>query len=179
MSRFWYFAYGSNMETATFCGRRRIEYRRAVPGRVLGYRLVVDKPPLFPVGESFANLLADPAGEVLGVLYEVGDAELAHIDLTEGVPIGNYRWIDVPAAPLVAPDEICQAKTLISEKSDPSLRPSRRYMACLIAGALEHGLPPEYVESLRAIDACEESEESRRIRPHMDRFFARRGGDAK
>lgn len=165
------------METATFRGRRGIEYGRAVAARLPGYRLVLDKPPLFPIGESYANLIADASAEVLGVLYEVGEIELAHIDLTEAVPVGNYRWIEVAVVPLVAPQETWPARTLISEKSDPGLRPSRRYMACLIAGALEHGLPLDYVDFLRGIEACEESAESLRLRPHLDRFLARRGRD--
>ena len=52
----WYFAYGSNMETATFAGRRGIAYRRAVPARVPGWRLVLDKPGIVPVGHGFAHL---------------------------------------------------------------------------------------------------------------------------
>ena len=53
--RAWYFAYGSNMQTATFRGRRGIEFRRALPARVPGWRLVLDQPPLLPIGEGFAS----------------------------------------------------------------------------------------------------------------------------
>ena len=45
MSRVWYFAYGSNMQSATLRGRRGIAYRRALPARVSGWRVVFDKPP--------------------------------------------------------------------------------------------------------------------------------------
>jgi len=68
VSTVWYFAYGSNMQIATFRGRRGIAYRRAVPARLAGWRLVLDKPPLVPVGHAFANVVPDPAGAVVGVL---------------------------------------------------------------------------------------------------------------
>ena len=45
MAPLWYFAYGSNMETATFRGRRGIAYRQALPARLTGWQLVLDKPP--------------------------------------------------------------------------------------------------------------------------------------
>src|SRR5262245_4315526 len=85
----WYFAYGSNMETATFRGRRGIQCSRALAARLSGWRVVFDKPPLLPVGEAYANLVPDAAAEAFGVLYEIADDDLAHLDLTEGVLVGN------------------------------------------------------------------------------------------
>src|SRR6266704_953106 len=137
------------METATFSGRRGIAYRRAVPARVPGWRLVLDKPGVVPVGHGFANIVPDDAAAVLGVLYEIRTVELDHLDLSEGVLIGNYR-------------------------RDVSLRPSTRYLACLIAGAREHGLPAAYVEWLRAVPACEESAETVAFRPLLDDALRRR-----
>ena len=40
-----------------------------------------------------------------------------------------------------------------SDRRDAMLRPSERYMACLIAGAEEHGLPLAWIERLRAVPA--------------------------
>jgi len=171
--RHWYFAYGSNMQTATFRGRRGIEFSRAVAARAAGWRLALDKPPLLPIGESFANIVADPSGTVLGVLYEVGDDDLVHIDLTEGVQIGNYRRIEIAVAPLAHPGEEWRAQTLVSDQRDATLRPSRRYLSCLISGAEEHGLPGDYVDWLRRLEGCEESEDARRLRPLLDRVMRR------
>ena len=156
----WYFAYGSNMQTATFSGRRRICFSRALPARLAGWRLVLDKPPLVPVGEAFANIVRDAAGDVLGVLYELSPAELDHVGLTEGVMVGNYDWIDVSAVPLSSAGLAVTARTLVSQRHDPSLAPSDRYMACLIAGAVEHGLPAAYVAWLRAVPARPQTPEA-------------------
>jgi hypothetical protein len=134
---------------------------------------VLDKPPLITMGQSFANLIEDLSGEALGVLYEVGQDDLAHIDLSEGVQFGNYRRVEVDAEALGASRQIVRAHTLVSDRRDASLKPSRRYMACLVAGALEHGLPAEYVEWLRAVPACEESEEAVKLRPFLDRAIRR------
>jgi len=167
VSHRWYFAYGSNMQTATLRDRRGVDFRRAVAARVPGWRLVLDKPPLFSIGHAFANIVPDPGAEVLGVLYELTAADLDHVELTEGVRIGNYAAVDVEAWPLqdAAP---LTARSLSSSRREPALRPSTRYMALLIEGALEHGLPAAYVETLRAIPADAEGASARAARTMLD-----------
>ena len=168
----WYFAYGSNMQTATFCGRRGIGFARAIAARAPGWQLVLDKPPLLPIGESFANIVPDGQGEVLGVAYHVPIAALDTIDLTEGVLIGNYTRRALSILPLDGGATPLEAFTLVSERRDPSLLPSTRYMALLIDGALEHGLPAHYVDFLRGIGACAESRTAAALRPLLDGAMA-------
>jgi hypothetical protein len=176
----WYFAYGSNMQSDTLHGRRGIVFRRALAVRAPGWRVVFDKPPLFPIGESFANIVPDPDAAALGVAFEVDEEELAHIELTEGVLLGNYQRVIVPVAPLVpqvdAPDT---AVSLSSDRRDPTLRPSRRYMELLIAGAQEHGLPAAYVDQLHRVSAGESTAAAREFRTLIDsglRGWRRRQG---
>ncbi len=164
----WYFAYGSNMQSATLRGRRGVEYLRAQPGRAPGWRLVFDKPALLPVNEAYANIVPDAAAEVLGVLYEVRAADLEQIELTEGVLLGNYRGVEVDVFPLDDGTAPRTAFTLTSDHRDPTLRPSTRYMRLVIAGAEEHGLPPEYVDFLRAVPAQQESAEAAALRAAID-----------
>jgi hypothetical protein len=171
----WYFAYGSNMASETLRGRREVEYARAVPARVPGWRLVLDKPPLIPLGHSFANIVADEDGEVFGVLFAVGAADLDHIELTEGVRIGNYDRVEVMATPLsVEAPQPVPAFSLSSDRRDPTLQPSRRYMDLLIAGAIEHSLPDSYVEFLRSFSTVPESDEALRLRSFIDEGLRRR-----
>jgi len=172
--RVWYFAYGSNMETATLRGRRGIEPLCALGARAAGWRLVLDKPPLVPVGEAFANIVPDARAAVLGVLYELSPADWEHVELTEGVRIGNYRSVTVRASPLSEPALEVDARTLTSDRRDPTLGPSARYMASLIAGAEEHGLPAEYVAFLRAVPARPETREAAAFRPLLDEVLRRR-----
>lgn len=171
----WYFAYGSNMESATLRGRRGIAFARAVPVRAAGWRVVFDKPPLFPIGEGFANIVPDPDATALGVAFAVRDDELAHIELSEGVLLGNYQRVELvvePLAPCAGGPRV--ALSLASDRRDPSLHPSTRYMELLVAGALEHGLPAEYVEALRSVPAVTPSAAARALRPLVDAAMRRR-----
>lgn len=173
MSLVWYFAYGSNMQAATFRGRRGIEPRQAVAGRVRGWRVVLDKPPLIPTGESFANLIPDGAAAALGVAYQVDHDEFDHIKLTEGVAIGNYTPVEVLVEPIHLTVEPFMAISLSSEKRNEDLRPSTRYMNLLIEGAIEHRLPAAYVEELRRTPAREPSLLAELARPLVDSFLKR------
>ena len=175
MSRAWYFAYGSNMQTATLSGRRGIVFARALPARAVGWRLVLDKPPLVPTGEAFANIVAEQGTEVLGVLYDIAAADLAHLDLTEGVLIGNYRRVQIPVTALAQAATEVTAFTLISDARDATLRPSDRYMACLVAGAEEHGLPESWIASLRAVPVRAEGAAAKALRPLVDAVLRRPG----
>ncbi len=169
----WYFAYGSNMQTATFRGRRGIEFRAAVAGYARGWRIVFDKPPIVPMREAYANIVRDPNAAVWGVVYEISDDDLAHVELTEGVLIGNYERAEIEV--LCPPRSQCRvAFTLTSDRADPTLLPSQRYLGLLIDGASEHGLPQQYVELLRAVPTGAESPEAAAFRPFMDEALRRR-----
>lgn len=171
----WYLAYGSNLQSATLRGRRGVDYRRAVPVRAPGWRLVFDKPPLIPAGNAVANIVPEPGAEVLGVAFAISEDELAHIERTEGVFLDNYRRVEVAVAALAEVlDPPTLAFSLSSERRDPTALPSFRYMAMVIEGALEHGLPETHVAWLRGIPACEESPELVALRPKLDEFFKRR-----
>ncbi len=56
------------------------------------------------------------------------------------------------------------------------MRPSTRYMALLIEGALEHGLPGDYVDFLRSVPARPESAAAAELRPLMDQVLRRPRG---
>jgi hypothetical protein len=170
--RVWYFAYGSNMQAATLRGRRGVSWSRALPARLAGWRFVCDKPPLLPdMAESYANLVPEPGAEAWGVLFELEADDLAHVELTEGVLIGNYRRVDVVAEPLAGAEAVTAA-TLVADARDPSLAPSERYRACLVAGAREHGLPAAWIAFLEALPARPESAEAARLRPIIDAAMA-------
>jgi len=173
MARVWYFAYGSNMQAATLRGRRGITWASAVPARLTGWRFVCDKPPLLSaMGEAFANLVPEEGAEVYGVLFELEADDLAHVELTEGVLIGNYRRIDVTVEP-VAGGVAVTAATLVTDARDPVLVPSERYRALMVEGARQHGLPAEWIAFLEGLPARPETEEATRLRPMLDAVLAK------
>jgi hypothetical protein len=174
MSHVWYFAYGSNLQSATFRGRRGVVVRRALPVRAPGWRVVFDKPRLFSDG-SVANIVPDDACHALGVAYEISIDDHAHVELTEGVAIGHYARVEVPIEPIVLVDDAPPAAfSLSSDKRDATLRPSTRYMGLVIEGALEHALPDVHLDFLRAVPTCEESPEAAALRPMIDALMKRR-----
>jgi gamma-glutamylcyclotransferase len=171
----WYFAYGSNMQRATLSGRRGIAPTRAVPVRVPGWRVVFDKPSLLGLPEAYANLVADAAAHAFGVAFAISDDELAHVELTEGVAIGNYRRVEVAVEPLdVVPDPPARAYSLSSDQRDPTRRPSTRYLGVVLDGAREHGLPAHWLEWLASLDAAAESLVSQAARGLLDAVMKKR-----
>lgn len=175
MSVVWYFAYGSNLQSATLRGRRGIDFQRAVPVRAHGWRLVFDKPRLLAADSSVANIVPETGAEVLGVAFAMSEADHAHVERTEGVSFDNYRRVELAIEPLSATVHVpSTAFSLTSEHRDPGLQPSTRYMGLVIEGALEHALPGTWVEWLRSVPACEESAESLALRPMLDALFRRR-----
>lgn len=165
--RVWYFAYGSNMQPATFAGRRGIVPSRSLAARARGWRLTLDKMPLIPLSESFANVQADPDAVTYGVVHEITADDLAHVDLTEGVLIDNYRRVEIAVEPLVGA-EPQRAFTLVSDKRSADLQPSEHYMSLLIEGAETHGLPAEWIAMLRAVPTCTSSPEAMDGRKFLD-----------
>lgn len=167
-----YFAYGSNMDTATLGVRRGIAWTRAVPALACGWRLAIDKPSLLGTGEAMATVVRDDDAEVWGVLYDLSAADLEHLELTEGVRIGHYERVAVRVQPASAwtdaGQQAVEAVTFVSDRREPGLRPTTRYLALLVAGAVEHGLPQAWIGHLKSIDAVEETPELAAMRPLLD-----------
>ncbi len=166
----WYFAYGSNMQSATLRGRRGVGYERAVASRLSGWRLVFDKPSLLGDGNTFANIVPEDGAHVCGVSFLVSDDDMAHIDLTEGVLIGNYRRVPVTVESLEGLLSM-EAHTLTSERRHSEPLPSHRYMRLLIEGALEHRLPEPYVDYLRSVKSFDESQQAKEMRASVEAFL--------
>jgi hypothetical protein len=162
------------MQRATFSGRRGIEPRSAGAARLAGWELVVDKPPLISMAQSFANLVEAPGAEVFGVLYELSAEDYAHVEFSEAVPIGNYRAVEVRVGTLSEPVRHVRARTLVSERRAPGMRPSTRYMQLMIEGAREHELPAEWVRFLCSVPSNDETEEDIRLRGLLDRVIGKK-----
>lgn len=142
-----YFAYGSNMSAAQMAER--------CPGatalgaaRLAGWKLRFDRPSS-RWGGFVADIVASEGAEVWGVLWRVTDAHMESLDRFEGVSSGAYRRIEVSVSTQL------DGRTHRAEAyavCDParSGRPSDLYLGVMVAGAMEHRLPAEYVRQLRA-----------------------------
>jgi cation transport regulator ChaC len=86
----WYFAYGSNLDRRTFCGRYRMNRRDACRGRLVDFALRFD----LPVGASnlgVADLVVEHGSAAWGMVYQIRRSEARRLDRSEGVHRGFYR----------------------------------------------------------------------------------------
>ncbi len=84
-----------------------------------------------------------------GVLFRISPAEKSALDVVEGVGKG---YIDREVQ-VVTPGGAMTAVTYVAIMKAPALRPYHWYKAFVVAGAMEHGLPHNYIEWLRSIES--------------------------
>jgi cation transport regulator ChaC len=147
-SALWYFAYGSNLDPETFLGRRRmtpLETRVAVLER---FELRFDLP-VGPGERGVANVAPRDGDHVWGAAYLLTLEDADRLDRTEGVHRGAYLRLSVEVRDTNRAS--VSAFTYHSSRGVAGRKPSRRYLGLLLAGARHHGLPPHYVERLRAL----------------------------
>jgi gamma-glutamylcyclotransferase (GGCT)/AIG2-like uncharacterized protein YtfP len=137
-----YFAYGSNM-----CGRRirsRIAGARARGrARADGWQLRFDKPGRD--GSGKANLVVEPEAHVWGVVYELPGLQGATLDRFEPGYRREPLQVTTDTRTLVAQSYRFSARV---DAAPPA--PTGEYLAHLLAGADEHGLPTAHVDYIRS-----------------------------
>jgi cation transport regulator ChaC len=159
----WYFAYGSNLDPATFEGRRRMRPLGCCRASLAGHRLAFDLP-VGPGQRAVANLAADPASRIHGVAWRITERDGRRLDRSEGVHLGYYQRLAVR----VARDDgsLLDAFTYVSPHGRPGRKPSARYLGLILRGARHHGLPEEWILELErselAVDERARGPESRR-----------------
>ena len=138
-----YFAYGSNMRTARLT--RRVGAARVVGAAHLdGFALRFDKPGRDGTGK--ANLVQVPGARVWGVAYALSDDAWPILDRFEpGYRREAFRLERPRGEPL---DAI--AYRYPSDVTSAFLAPSDAYLEHILAGANEHGLPAEWIGTIRS-----------------------------
>lgn len=142
-----YFAYGSNLDlsgklrnwapSATLVGavqapRRRFSFTRLSPRW----------------GARAADILPHAWAVTWGALFEVDPAEMVNIDACEGVPYG-YRRITVE---LESPFGPCSAFSYeVVDRHLPEAPPAPAYIATILDGARQVGLPDHWITYLEGI----------------------------
>ena len=159
-----YFAYGSNML------EQRLRDPARAPsavffgvGTVRGHRLVFHKTGMDGSGKCTLDATREDSDAVYGVLFEIDDAHWPRLDEAEGVKGGSYSRETIPVE-LAGCGTRVHAQTYIanSHAVDPSCVPFEWYKALVVAGALEHGLPDEYVRALQDVVATRDPDDERR-----------------
>jgi gamma-glutamylcyclotransferase len=147
----WYFAYGSNMNVLRLAEARLrprgITLSERVCGRLDGWRLAFNKAARKPLGSGAGNIVAAPGQSVFGTLNAMAPEGLSVLDEWEGVAGGHYKRLTVPAVRTDS-GETVDAVTYVALKEGEGLRPTRAYLAHLLAG--RDLLPADYCRLLEA-----------------------------
>lgn len=157
-----YFAYGSNLNAravADWCrhyGHRPPAMKNAQPAVLDNYRLC------FPIFSEYwsggiGDIERDAGKYVMGVVYEVTDAELAILDAkvgrkvdATGKEVGLYKQISVRVAPLTT-DSPVQAITYQGVNVEKyHIPPTQNYMDLLTQGAFDSGLSMMWISYLKS-----------------------------
>ena len=160
-----YFAYGSNLLTRRLTDPSRAPSAIALgiasaPGFVMRFHKVGTD------GSGKCTLIAtgDDTDVVYGILYEFADSDLAGLDREEGVHLGGYARCSIR---LRFPDgDTTEAMTYLASDRhiDPACLPFDWYRDLVVAGAVEHGLPPPYVRELARTPAARDPDAARAVR---------------
>jgi gamma-glutamylcyclotransferase len=137
----FFFAYGDRMNAEKMAGS--IPGARLVgPGRLDGYRLAFNVNSR-AWGGGAANAVPDSRSSVWGVLWELGDDEMEHLEpINRGTPEQD-RVLEVD---ITGPEGVVRAQTFV--------RPTERYFDMLRATAAAQGLPDE---AIRALDRARDN----------------------
>jgi gamma-glutamylcyclotransferase (GGCT)/AIG2-like uncharacterized protein YtfP len=143
-----YFAYGSNMCT-NWLRSRVPSCRFHAVGTLKGYVLKFHKRSMDGSGKCNAFLTNDENDGVMGVIFELNEAEKPALDRAEGLGNG-YHEIDVRV--LTACGTVT-ARMYVADPNavDDSLAPYTWYKDIVVGGAREHGLPEAYIQSIETI----------------------------
>jgi gamma-glutamylcyclotransferase len=139
----FYFAYGDRMNAEKMAGS--IPGVRLVgPGRLDGYRLAFNVNSR-AWGGGAANAVPDSRSSVWGVLWQLEDDEMEHLEpINRGTPEQD-RVLEVD---ITGPEGVVRARTFAVESQETFVRPTERYFGMLRATAAAQGLPDEAIEAL-------------------------------
>ncbi|KAI5718249.1 hypothetical protein M8J77_018673 [Diaphorina citri] len=150
---FLYFAYGSNLNSKRIHVNNPSAKRKGV-GLLKDYRLDFGRFSERWKG-AVATVVPDKGEEVWGAIWEIDSKDMDNLDNQEGVHINWYQVIE-PDVLMDNQTVKCRSYHLCGnpEKQTPlpeARYPSQLYHEVIVQGAVETGLPKEYLEKLKAI----------------------------
>lgn len=114
-------------------------------------------------GKCNAQATDDARCVVHGVVYRIAAHEFGRLDVQEDVPDGGYTRRQVAIEMTDRSEQrIVHCYFANDSHIDDKLRPFGWYRSLVIAGALEHDLPGEYVQTLRESPCVDDHDPVRR-----------------
>ena len=143
MQKIKYFAYGSNLCTGRL--RERVPYEFVTIAKLTGHQLrfhKLSKKDKSSKGDAFHTGVA--TDEVWGVVFDIPASKKTVLDAFEGL---GYGYQDAEVQVVTPTGEQLHVRTYIADPGSirPKLAPYSWYKAYVLAGAVEHGLPPGYI----------------------------------
>lgn len=156
---FKYFAYGSNMLTRRLTAKSRAPSAKVVgTGYIEGRRLTFDKLSRDGSGKCDAEATGNATDRVYGVIFDIAVSDKAALGKAEGLNKGYAE----ETVKVITSSGVIELMTYIATKKERTLRPYHWYKALTLAGAVEHGLPKDYVEWVRTVASIEDHDAKRR-----------------
>lgn len=152
-----YFAFGSNMSSKRLQGRVPSARFEAV-ARLSEHRLCFHKLGADGSGKGDAEYTGNPDDEVVGVVYEISEAEKPGLDAAEGLGTGyGEKWVEIVAAD----GRELSAVMYFAIRIDPSVKPYHWYKNHVLVGAEENRLPADYTARIKAIASVDDPDPHR------------------
>lgn len=145
-----YFAYGGNMNPAQMAMRCQ-GCKTVAVARLQGYKLAFyGHSQRWDSAEE--TVIAAPGAQVWGVVYEVSHSAFDRLDAWQGVRLdGSGRYFHSPADVIGLDGKTYPVLIYRKDILGVARLPSTEYLASILTGAEEHGLPSDYIEVLRAL----------------------------
>ena len=153
------FCYGSNMSHRRL--RARVPSARFVAVTELpAHRLRFHKS----AGDGSAKCNAEDTGHsgdrVMGVVYEIADAEKSDLDGHEALGFGY----DEKQVELKTEQGTLRAWMYYATRINNSLKPFHWYKDHVLIGARENGLPADYITQIEAVESIDDPKPERHAR---------------
>lgn len=148
-----YFAYGPNMHA----GRMRERCTRPVvlgPARLPGHALAFFGHTWLWDG-GMETVVRAPGHDLWGVLYELGPTDADSLDAWQDIRLnGTGSYFHCPVSVAAPGGGRCDAVLYKKDILGAPKPPSREFLAYIIEGARERGLPETYLAELAALPAA-------------------------
>lgn len=153
------FCYGSNMSQRRL--QARVPSARFVAVAELpGHRLRFHKSATDGSAKCDAEETGNPEDRVIGVVYEIADAEKPDLDRHEALGFGY----DEKQVVLTTGTGSLRAWMYYATRINASLKPFHWYKDHVLIGARENGLPAEYIARIEAVASIDDPKPERHDR---------------
>jgi gamma-glutamylcyclotransferase len=155
-----YFAYGSNMASQRLLQRLpRAKYTGIA--RLAQHRLSFRKNDSGRSGKCDIELTGRVDDEVIGVIYEIGLEDKKTLDQIEGLGIGyDEKTVELRTDS----GQTLFAVTYFAIDIDDRMVPYHWYKRHVLRGAIEHGLPQDYVDLIESTPSKADADDQRNLR---------------